>query len=162
VRRLTRLSRILAVGLRFGLHEFIPPLAQSRVLGWFCSDRAEPGAVRLRRALETLGPIFVKFGQVLSTRRDLLPSDIADELAKLQDQVPAFDPAEAVAEIERSLGRRIDEVGLIAMWATTAWPDEMPPRTPPEWLLKNPSGVISSRCSVPFCSTQWKPACSGH
>jgi len=110
VRRLTRLSRILAVGLRFGLHEFIPPLAQSRVLGWFCSDRAEPGAVRLRRALETLGPIFVKFGQVLSTRRDLLPSDIADELAKLQDQVPAFDPAEAVAEIERSLGRRIDEV----------------------------------------------------
>jgi ubiquinone biosynthesis protein len=110
MRRLTRLSRILVVGLRFGLHQFVPPLAQSRVLGWFCSDRAQPGAVRLRRALETLGPIFVKFGQVLSTRRDLLPSDIADELAKLQDQVPAFASAEAVAEIERSLGKRIDEM----------------------------------------------------
>ena len=110
MRRLTRLSRILVVGLRFGLHQFIPPLAQNRVLGWFCSDRAQPGAVRLRRALETLGPIFVKFGQVLSTRRDLLPSDLADELAKLQDQVPAFSSAEAVAEIERSLGKRIDEV----------------------------------------------------
>ncbi len=110
MRRLARLSRIVAVGLRFGLHEYIPPLAQSRVLSWFCSDRAQPGAVRLRCALETLGPIFVKFGQVLSTRRDLLPSDIADELAKLQDQVPAFASAEAVAEIERSLGQRIDEV----------------------------------------------------
>ena len=60
------------------------------------------------RALETLGPIFVKFGQVLSTRRDLLPRDLADELAKLQDRVPPFPPEEAIAEIERSLGRRID------------------------------------------------------
>ena len=56
----------------------------------FWRDLSAPRAVRLRLALETLGPIFVKFGQVLSTRRDLIPTDIADELAKLQDQVPPF------------------------------------------------------------------------
>jgi ubiquinone biosynthesis protein len=66
--------------------------------------------IRLRRALETLGPIFVKFGQALSTRRDLLPLDIADELARLQDQVPPFASPLAVAEVERSLGRRLAEV----------------------------------------------------
>ena len=66
-----------------------------------------PRAVRLRSALEELGPIFVKFGQVLSTRRDLLPQDLADELARLQDQVPPFDSQVAAAEIERALGRPI-------------------------------------------------------
>ena len=97
--RLLRLARILWIGLRFGLHD----------LG-AASTRATPRAVRLRQALETLGPIFVKFGQILSTRRDLLPLDVADELAKLQDQVPPFAPELAAAEIERSLGIRIDEV----------------------------------------------------
>ena len=63
-------------------------------------------------ALETLGPIFVKFGQVLSTRRDLLPLDIADELAKLQDKVPPFASALAVAEIEKSFERKIDDLFL--------------------------------------------------
>jgi ubiquinone biosynthesis protein len=63
---------------------------------------------RLRRALEDLGPIFVKFGQLLSTRRDLLPDDIADELAKLQDQVPPFASALAVAQIEAALGQSVD------------------------------------------------------
>ena len=66
--------------------------------------------MRLREALEALGPIFVKFGQVLSTRRDLLPADIADELAKLQDRVPPFAAELAVAEVERALGKPIDEV----------------------------------------------------
>jgi ubiquinone biosynthesis protein len=70
----------------------------------------EPRGVRLRRALERLGPIFVKFGQVLSTRRDLLPLDIADELALLQDQVPPFPGVHAVQLVERAFGRRIDEV----------------------------------------------------
>jgi ubiquinone biosynthesis protein len=65
---------------------------------------------RLREALETLGPIFVKFGQILSTRRDLLPLDIADELAKLQDQVPPFSSDLAVAEVERSLGQPLDQL----------------------------------------------------
>ncbi len=70
----------------------------------------EPRGVRLRRALERLGPIFVKFGQVLSTRRDLLPLDVADELAKLQDRVPPFPGVQSVAMVERAFGRRIDEV----------------------------------------------------
>jgi len=86
-----RLLRIFAVGLRFRLS-------------------SRPRGERLRQALETLGPIFVKFGQVLSTRRDLLPLDIADELAKLQDKVPPFDGDLAVAAIEDSLGRKIDEM----------------------------------------------------
>ncbi len=113
--RLIRLLRIFSVGVRFRLYEFIPPLAANRLLG-LLTGRLKPPvpsperAVRLRRALETLGPIFVKFGQMLSTRRDLLPADIADELAKLQDQVPPFDSSEAMREIERSLGRRIEDM----------------------------------------------------
>jgi ubiquinone biosynthesis protein len=99
VRRLARLLRILYVGLRFRLP-------------WILSDASPLRGQRLREALETLGPIFVKFGQVLSTRRDLLPLDIADELAKLQDQVPPFDPELAVAEIERSLGKPLGELFL--------------------------------------------------
>jgi len=92
-----RLARILAVGLRFRLHDL----------------EARPGTdrgLRLRRALETLGPITVKFGQILSTRRDLVPLDIADELARLQDRVPPFPSELAVAEVERSLGRPLDAV----------------------------------------------------
>ncbi len=108
--RLARLARILAIVLRFGLHEFIPRLSHNVFFLAFSGRRDEPRAQRLREALEALGPIFVKFGQVLSTRRDLLPVDIADELAKLQDQVPPFASALAVAEIENSLGKRIDEV----------------------------------------------------
>jgi ubiquinone biosynthesis protein len=110
VRRLLRLLRILVIALRYGLHEFIPPLAQSRLLAAFCRERTQPAALRLRLALEALGPIFVKFGQVLSTRRDLLPQDVADELARLQDQVPPFASADAVAEIEHALERPIEAV----------------------------------------------------
>ena len=116
MRRALRLLRIIAIGMRYGLDEFI--LAHPRtealnrilnsVLFWRRLD--EPRGVRLRNALENLGPIFVKFGQVLSTRRDLLPPDLADELAKLQDQVPPFDSALAVAEIEQALGKPIVEL----------------------------------------------------
>ena len=105
---LFRLLRILSIGLRFGLYEFVPRLARSRLLALFAGGRRTPRAERLRRALETLGPIFVKFGQVLSTRRDLLPADIADELARLQDRVPPFASSLAIAEIERSLGNPIE------------------------------------------------------
>ncbi len=69
---------------------------------------AKPDAARLREALENLGPIFIKFGQILSTRRDLLPEDYADELAKLQDRVPPFDSDVAVRRIEAALGGSID------------------------------------------------------
>ena len=66
--------------------------------------------MRLRLALEALGPIFVKFGQILSTRRDMLPADIADELAKLQDQVPPCSPEIALAAIQRAYGKPAAEV----------------------------------------------------
>jgi ubiquinone biosynthesis protein len=69
-----------------------------------------PRGERLRLALESLGPIFVKFGQVLSTRRDLLPADVADQLARLQDRVPPFDSDRAVKIIEGSLGRTLSEL----------------------------------------------------
>jgi len=104
--RLSRLARIFAVALRFGLYEFIPSFSYNKLF----VSKTKPRGQRLREALETLGPIFVKFGQVLSTRRDLLPLDIADELAKLQDQVPPFPSPVAVREIERSLGRPIHEL----------------------------------------------------
>ncbi len=114
--RLLRLLKIIFVILRFGLDEFL--LAHRRTrwirvpLGilLFFRDTRTPRAVRLRRALESLGPIFVKFGQVLSTRRDLLPPDRADELAKLQDRVPPVTAARAVAVLERVYQRKLQEV----------------------------------------------------
>jgi ubiquinone biosynthesis protein len=69
-----------------------------------------PRGARLRMALERLGPIFVKFGQVLSTRRDLLPLDVADELALLQDRVPPFPGDQAIVLVEKAFGRRLDDV----------------------------------------------------
>ena len=95
-----RLARILWIGLRFRLYRFMPR---------FADGPDETRAVRLREALETLGPIFVKFGQVLSTRRDLLSPDLAEELAKLQDRVPPFAPDQAIAEVEKSLGGKIQD-----------------------------------------------------
>ncbi len=64
----------------------------------------------MRRALEELGPVFIKFGQMLSTRRDLLPEDIADELAKLQDDVPPFPEQQSIAIIEKALGKPVTEL----------------------------------------------------
>jgi ubiquinone biosynthesis protein len=75
---------------------------------WFQRGSELTRGARLRLALEELGPIFVKFGQALSTRRDLLPADIADELAKLQDNVPPFPGAIARAMIESSYGEPLD------------------------------------------------------
>ncbi len=114
--RLFRLAKILAVSSRYGLDEMLLEhepsgrlAAISRALHfWRRFD--EPEAVRLRKALEALGPIFVKFGQVLSTRRDLMPPDIADELAKLQDRVPPFSSAEALAAVEKAYGKPASEV----------------------------------------------------
>jgi ubiquinone biosynthesis protein len=77
---------------------------------WFQRSTGATRGQRLRLALEELGPIFVKFGQAVSTRRDLLPVDIADELAKLQDRVPPFDSAVAIATVEQAYGRPLAEV----------------------------------------------------
>ena len=76
---------------------------------WFARRRGGTRGERIRLAFEALGPIFVKFGQALSTRRDLLPPDVADELAKLQDRVPPFPGGEARAIVERALGRPVAE-----------------------------------------------------
>ena len=107
---------ILWVALRYGLDELVlssfrqPALRTlARVLA-FGRRLDAPRGQRLRMALEYLGPIFVKFGQVLSTRRDLLPPDIAEELERLQDRVPPFDPAIAVATIERAFRRPVSSV----------------------------------------------------
>src|ERR1700692_248151 len=77
---------------------------------WFQRSAGDTRGERLRLALEELGPIFVKFGEALSTRRDLIPLDIADELAKLQDRVPPFDSDVAVATIEDALGARLGDI----------------------------------------------------
>ena len=114
--RLFRLIKIVSVGLRFGLDRMVLDADSSGRLArlwnvlFFWRRFREPRAVRLRRALESLGPIFVKFGQMLSTRRDLLPPDLADELALLQDRVPPFPTAQALALLEGFYGRPVDEV----------------------------------------------------
>ncbi|MGB4810954.1 MAG: ubiquinone biosynthesis regulatory protein kinase UbiB [Methylophilaceae bacterium] len=94
--RIFRLFYIIYIGLRFGLDDLIlgqskfKPLQSVINVLFFWRNKQRPRGERLRLALEALGPIFIKFGQMLSTRRDLIPLDIADELAKLQDQVPPF------------------------------------------------------------------------
>src|SRR5215470_18142092 len=114
--RWLRLLIILRVALKYGLDEFLLGHERFRWLRpaargvTFWRDLSAPRAERLRLALQELGPIFVKFGQVLSTRRDLLPPDIADELAKLQDRVPPFPSDQAVAALERVYGRPLQAV----------------------------------------------------
>ena len=115
---LFRLLRIMTVSLRFGLDEFILGHERVRALRWlvrfllFRRRIEAPRGERLRLALEALGPIFVKFGQLLSTRRDLLPPDIADELTKLQDQVPPFAAELVFAALTRAYARPVGEVFL--------------------------------------------------
>ncbi|WP_332749199.1 ubiquinone biosynthesis regulatory protein kinase UbiB [Hydrogenophaga sp.] len=114
--RLFRGVFIVWVVLRYGLDELVLSSFERpavRLLTRIVSigrNLDAPRGVRLREALERLGPIFVKFGQVLSTRRDLLPPDIADELARLQDRVPPFPSAVAVASIERAFGKPLSAV----------------------------------------------------
>jgi ubiquinone biosynthesis protein len=116
VRRLGRLLTIVLTLLRFGVDEvalrgfsqrWVRALVRVVTVG---RRFDEPRGARLRQALERLGPIFVKFGQVLSTRRDLLPADIADELARLQDRVPPFPAPAARAAVEHALGRPLEEL----------------------------------------------------
>ena len=113
--QLYRLFIINRVLIRHNLDEFIYAIPAFRPLrfiyhispwNWNKKDRASRGE-RVRKALEDLGPVFVKFGQVLSTRRDMLPDDLAEELAKLQDDVPPFSGKIAREIIEKSLGQPV-------------------------------------------------------
>jgi ubiquinone biosynthesis protein len=115
-RLLVRLIAIQRVLVRYGLDELIVAthlLRPMRFVFRLLPGRAvvdEPLGVRIRLALQELGPIFVKFGQAISTRRDLLPVEVADELAKLQDQVPPFASELALEIIEKAYGKPAGEV----------------------------------------------------
>ncbi|MDX1450923.1 MAG: ubiquinone biosynthesis regulatory protein kinase UbiB [Oleiphilaceae bacterium] len=118
MKQLSRLITIIWVISRYRLDDFIPtqhlPFS-IRLLFWLAPWRMFPRpaltrAERLRLALEQLGPIFIKFGQILSTRRDILPDDLAAELKHLQDKVAPFSGEEAKALIEKGLGKSTSEV----------------------------------------------------
>jgi ubiquinone biosynthesis protein len=112
--RILRFLKIFFTVIRFGLDEMMLSRINDRRVRLLLRITTigrrfdQPPGVRLRLALESLGPIFVKFGQVLSTRSDLLPPDIASELARLQDQVPPFESGVAIALIEKALGAPVD------------------------------------------------------
>ena len=152
-----RLLTIHRVLVRYGLDDFVRATHLYRPLRfvfwlspwtWFTRRRGTRGE-RLRRALEDLGPIFVKFGQVVSTRRDLLPPDIADELAKLQDRVPPFPGDAAKARIEAALGRPVARA-VPRLRRRRRWP---PPRSPRCTRRRCRTGArSSSRCCVPACA----------
>lgn len=114
--RFLRGFTIIWVVLRYGLDELVlsgfkhPWLGVLRRVLTIGRKLDAPRGQRLREALEQLGPIFVKFGQVLSTRSDLMPPDVAEELAKLQDRVPPFDSQIAVETIERNFRKPLDEI----------------------------------------------------
>jgi ubiquinone biosynthesis protein len=112
--RLLRLAKILGVFHKYGLDEFAlrdSPSRLLRLLAWLLGKRsfADSRGARLRMALESLGPIFVKFGQVLSTRPDLIPPDIADELSRLQDRVPPFPIDDVRRVIEGEYACKVEE-----------------------------------------------------
>ncbi|NIA27787.1 MAG: ubiquinone biosynthesis regulatory protein kinase UbiB, partial [Desulfobulbaceae bacterium] len=113
LRRILSIQRIL---VKYGLDDFIRETHLLRPLRFFFyvlprrRDTSAPRGERIRLALEELGPIFVKFGQALSTRRDLLPLDIADELAKLQDSVPPFPSEQAIAILNEVYGEPVEQV----------------------------------------------------
>ena len=114
--KLLRFLKIMRVAIKYGLDEIaisgfkVPRTARFIDTVIFWRDLSSPRGVRLRLALEDLGPIFIKFGQVLSTRSDLIPPDIAVELARLQDRVPPFDSDIAIAQIHKSLGAHPDQL----------------------------------------------------
>ena len=116
--RLRQVARLLVIQrtlMRHGLDDIVWATHLFRPIGWLrklwpTRSRPEPLGARIRVALEELGPIFVKFGQAVSTRRDLLPLEIANELAKLQDQVPPFATAEVLDILAEAFGRPADEV----------------------------------------------------
>ena len=120
IKKLFRLIYIQYILLKHGLDRIVwatPLFAPFSVLiiffpwRWF-RKKSAPTGESIRLALEELGPIFVKFGQLLSIRRDILPDDIAEELAKLQDKVPPFPGKQAKKMIEKSLGYPLESIFL--------------------------------------------------
>ena len=115
MKKFIRILIILRVIARYRIDNLVPQKNLKRPIKCLLNvfnlfgQHADNRAIRLRMALQDLGPIFVKFGQLLSTRRDLLAADLADELALLQDQVPAFDSSKSVAIIEAALGQSVNE-----------------------------------------------------
>ena len=115
-RTIARLIGIQRVLVKYGLDDVIKQTHLLRPLRFIFylfprrRDSSAPLGERIRLALEELGPIFIKFGQAISTRRDLLPKDVADELAKLQDEVPPFPAAQAVEILNAAYGKSVDEV----------------------------------------------------
>jgi len=115
-RTIFRMLAIQRVLVKYGLDDIIKETHLLRPLRFLFylaprrRDRSAPIGERIRLALEELGPIFVKFGQAISTRRDLLPPDVADELAKLQDAVPPFPAEEAIAIINEAYGESVETV----------------------------------------------------
>ena len=113
IRRLLGIQRVL---VKYGLDDIIKETHLLRPMRFFFyvlprrRDTSAPLGERIRLALEELGPIFVKFGQAISTRRDLLPPDIADELAKLQDMVPPFTAEQAIQILDDAYGEPVDQV----------------------------------------------------
>jgi ubiquinone biosynthesis protein len=116
VRQFFSLLRISAILARYGLDDFLTATHLYRPMGWITrfvpgarEAASKPRGERLRLALQELGPVYVKFGQILSTRRDLVPRDIADELALLQDRVPPFPGEEARDLVEEALRKPVSE-----------------------------------------------------
>ena len=117
IRQLVSLMRVSSTLARYGLDDLLTATHLFRPMRWLRqilpgkeAAKSEPRGARLRMALQELGPVFVKFGQIISTRRDLLPRDIADELSLLQDQVPPFDGEVAREIIEKELGKPVSEL----------------------------------------------------
>jgi len=119
LRQFTRMLKISAILARYRLDEFLEathlyrPMRLLRILAPWTSNpetALKPRGERLRLALTEMGPVYVKFGQIISTRRDLIPTDIADELALLQDRVPPFPGEEARAIVEQALKKPVNEL----------------------------------------------------
>ena len=167
LRQLPRMLRIAATLVRYRLDELVEGAHLFRPLKWLRPLLPRPHAdiarlsrgARLRLALVELGPIFVKFGQILSTRRDLLPGDVADELSLLQDQVPPFPGAQARAAIETALGAPIaalyetfDETPLasasIAQVHAATLRLVSDPAAASEWPSSGPPGHLSPQAAA--------------
>jgi ubiquinone biosynthesis protein len=173
-----RLLHVIAVLVRYRVDDLIDERHVMRPLRWLrallprprTKTLALPRGARLRLALNELGPIWVKGGQVLSTRRDLIPEDVAEELSQLQDHVPPFSGAEARAIVEQSLGKPIDELfasfdetplasaSVAQVHAARLLPDATPGSRPPSARAQEDSAGAASAAGEDQTGGQAAPA----